>query len=204
MGNTMVKLYGEIQEGDDYIMPTEESTKVIFLDIDGVLNNSNSDISQLNVIEESLLIYLKKIIYKTNATIVLSSSWRMTEKTRNMVREAFQARNIPGFASITPNLGSNRLDEIICWLQDNTYYGSDTFKDISLSTRANTVTNEFNSLMCRMRKKMCVTHWIAIDDMDLTKEGIHTAHLVDHFVHVDKRTGLTDKDVDLAITLLNK
>ena len=60
--------------------------KVIFLDIDGVLNTSEIFIEQsknykqkgiYNVeIDEFRVEYLKQIIEKTNAKIVLSSSWR--------------------------------------------------------------------------------------------------------------------------------
>lgn len=45
--------------------------KVIFLDIDGVLN-TNSD---RNISDEKL-IFLSELVSKTGAEIVLSSSWR--------------------------------------------------------------------------------------------------------------------------------
>lgn len=64
---------------------TEKAEKIIFLDIDGVLNNAKSDISDLFVIETDLLQILKKIVDSTDASIVLSSTWRYTEETRAKV-----------------------------------------------------------------------------------------------------------------------
>lgn len=63
----------------------QKPEKIIFLDIDGVLNNAKSDISQLFIIEKDLLQILKKIIAATNASLVLSSTWRYTEETRSKV-----------------------------------------------------------------------------------------------------------------------
>lgn len=47
--------------------------KVIFLDVDGVLNHGR----QIEKIEDDKIQLLKQIIDKTNARIVLSSDWRL-------------------------------------------------------------------------------------------------------------------------------
>ena len=51
--------------------------KVIFLDVDGVLNSSRTlheDIS----LEDDLISNLKELVDKTGAKIILSSSWRLS------------------------------------------------------------------------------------------------------------------------------
>ncbi|MDE7380098.1 MAG: hypothetical protein K2N14_03500, partial [Clostridia bacterium] len=54
--------------------------KIIFLDIDGVLNSLKYDASRdkrkLTNIDETRLPILKSIVEKTGAKIVLSSTWR--------------------------------------------------------------------------------------------------------------------------------
>jgi len=53
--------------------------KILFLDIDGVLNSRHYDLERTATdgnIDESRLPLLKKIIEQTGAKIVLSSSWR--------------------------------------------------------------------------------------------------------------------------------
>lgn len=67
--------------------------KVIFLDIDGVLNTSQTFIDiyyewkktgvRRVPIDEFRLVYLKEIIDKTKALIILSSSWRAFFKKEN-------------------------------------------------------------------------------------------------------------------------
>ena len=57
--------------------------KVIFLDIDGVLNHSEC---QNEIVDPKKIILLKKLVKLTNAKIVLSSSWRRKyDKDGNLV-----------------------------------------------------------------------------------------------------------------------
>ena len=177
-------------------------TKIIFLDIDGVLNNAKSDISELFIIEKELLRILKKVIIVTNAVLVLSSTWRYTEETRTKVINFLKSEHIPSFISCTPNLGINRTDEIICWLQDNTDFNEGQLQDAVIETRTSTGEADLPHSLYTLKYQMHVTHWIAIDDMDLTEEG-NVVHIVNRFIHVNKKVGLTEKDADLAIALLN-
>ena len=52
------------------------SDKVIFLDIDGVLNDEGANLRNGVYIDNDMVIRLKKIVEATGAQIVLSSSWR--------------------------------------------------------------------------------------------------------------------------------
>lgn len=105
--------------------------KVIFLDVDGVLNsgeglkqhinkNGFNGILEYSKIEDKPLKLLQEIIEKTSAKIVLSSSWnnnkRLYEKLERRLRDCGME-----IYDITPSLGSGnqRGDEIREWISAN-------------------------------------------------------------------------------------
>lgn len=112
--------------------------KVIFLDLDGVLNimsvNSGTD-EYGEIFQTDFVQNLSNIIERTGAKIVLSSSWRMTGLKK--VQDMWKDRNLPGeVIDVTPVLNINfqykclvrgemkfhdeigRGDEIAVWLDD--------------------------------------------------------------------------------------
>lgn len=182
---------------------SSEPTKIVFLDIDGVLNKSKREAttSSLFVMEKGPLRALKRIIDATGAAIVLSSSWRSTESTRYTVNRFLESEEIPFFISCTPSIGGSerRTDEILCWLQ----YNTDQLQEIIIEDRDRyRFPIELPPTQYRLGKRLDITHWVAIDDMDLTKNGKNTAHIANRFVHVDGEIALTDENADLAISLL--
>ena len=95
--------------------------KVIFLDVDGVLNSSQDGYS-IRLRTDSHLKLLQRIVKKTGAKIVLSSSWRIgfTPASRNLLAR-FKECGLE-LMDCTPELpGSCRGDEIRQWLTDNVY-----------------------------------------------------------------------------------
>lgn len=116
--------------------------KIIFLDIDGVLNSIawakkckelNGGVPQLasimqrdrdNVSQESLgwdpesVNILKTVLEKTDAKIVISSSWRIMNTLDNL-KKYFSVFGIDCVIDVTPRVnfaGSIRGDEINLWL----------------------------------------------------------------------------------------
>ena len=177
----------------------EQTTKIVFLDIDGVLNNADSDMSVFFVIEVALMRILKRIIDETGASIVLTSTWRYTEATRTTVKHFFKKGEIPQFISCTRRFDASRVDEIICWLQDNT----DFEINVSLGSRVSRAPRDLPVSEYTLTERMHVTHWVVIDDMNLMKKGSNTSHLKDRFVRVNKKDGLTEGDADHIIRILN-
>lgn len=97
--------------------------KVIFLDIDGVLNDSmeiynNTYDEYMDTPTDRHLQVLKDIVDKTNANIVLSSSWRLFKNSRDIVKKRLSDFGM-SFIDSTKELGS-RADEINEWLSRNT------------------------------------------------------------------------------------
>jgi hypothetical protein len=111
--------------------------KVIFLDVDGVLNSEesrkdyNHDESWMwNEVAFSHLKLLKEIVDKTGAEIILSSSWRLyhplhtgekriTDPLMNVLIDKMSSLNL-SIKDVTPDLcGSWRGREIEKWLNDH-------------------------------------------------------------------------------------
>ena len=95
--------------------------KVIFLDVDGVLNSAQDGYS-IRLRTDSHLKLLQRIIKETGAKIVLSSSWRIgfTPASRNLLAR-FKEYGLE-LMDCTPELpGSCRGDEIRQWLTDKVY-----------------------------------------------------------------------------------
>jgi len=89
--------------------------KVIFLDIDGVLNSMQDNFSW--TIETDIhFIRLKKIVDKTKAKIVLSSSWRIGNSSKDIVHKRLQQFGMD-FIDVTPVFNrQHRGREIADWL----------------------------------------------------------------------------------------
>ena len=106
--------------------------KALFLDIDGVLNSKRYDDTRVGTssfnIDESRLPLVKEIIDRTDALIVLSSTWRRKlydnirpksgEGTRLLM--TFEKYSLK-ISYITPDIGAlaTRPQEILAWLSEH-------------------------------------------------------------------------------------
>lgn len=96
--------------------------RIIFLDIDGVLNTEHSKGIGINIVEDRVEL-LSQITAATNATIVLTSTWRHNisktflgykgeNKDTKLLLQLFKQYGITRF-SIFPNIpGENRAERI--------------------------------------------------------------------------------------------
>lgn len=88
--------------------------KVLFLDIDGVVNNvgTTQRFEGYIGIRPSLAKHIKNIVEQTGCKIVLSSTWRLHGNSRLHVRE-----QVGDFIDITPYFPTKlRGDEVLSWL----------------------------------------------------------------------------------------
>ena len=101
--------------------------KIIFLDIDGVLNTSstlpNNSVSSSEIlnprIETALIEKVNKIVEKTGAEVVLSSSWRCGYNLKQ-IEKLFKERGARfDLNNKTPVLVYERDQEIRQWLSNN-------------------------------------------------------------------------------------
>ena len=87
--------------------------KVLFLDIDGVVNNKRTreNFEGFMAIDPAMTALIQRIVQNTGCEIVLSSSWRLFQNGRDEIE-----RKICKFADITPILHASRGYEINVWL----------------------------------------------------------------------------------------
>ena len=103
--------------------------KIIFLDIDGVLN-CDRYIIENNCrgigIDPTRMVLLADIVRASGAKIVLTTSWRAhwSEKPEECdamgreINEAFAAHGLSVYSK-TPRISYNREEEILAWLDEN-------------------------------------------------------------------------------------
>ncbi|MBE6960661.1 MAG: hypothetical protein E7448_08090 [Ruminococcaceae bacterium] len=152
--------------------------KVIFLDIDGVLNCSEYRRRQMLqgkisvILQVEPLSQLKRIVEATDASIVLISSWRKFWKREGSVDTAGQQieQRLSNFglfvADKTPVLSDgSRSREVAQWLKNKNY----------------------------------VEHYVILDDKDYLWDRKQTLH----WVRCPDETGLTDELATAAINILN-
>ena len=156
----------------NHINGKKNAVSIVFLDVDGVLN-SHGNVS----IEVKKLELLKQIIDKTNAKIVISSTWRNKTHYLHKLKKALSKHDMQ-FIDCTPNFHAlrspeqNRINEIKLWLNRR----------------------EHDSIYL-------ITNWIAIDDLNLLKYDKKL--MSNHFVNTKPNLGLTQENVNYAIQLLN-
>lgn len=103
------------------------ANKIIFLDVDGVLNNESwlikcAEESHYYPIRHSLehraLSLLAHIVRETGASVVISSSWRKIRSAKESLLFYLDHWNIP-LAGETPDVGGIRGDDIQAWLDEH-------------------------------------------------------------------------------------
>lgn len=94
--------------------------KVLFLDIDGVLNSTRTcvahggyphDFTEMRAFDRVAIKLLQRMCDSAGVQVVLSSAWRITHSAK----EAADALGLP-IIDVTPNLGTKRGEEIAAWL----------------------------------------------------------------------------------------
>lgn len=157
-----------------------KTNKVIFLDIDGVLNSNfwnnthQREISDGTLIDSDKIKLLGELVRNTGAKIVLHSGWKYwfdsclkpTRAESERLQTLLMQENLT-IDSVTPDHATEEIKkskkfslikakEILAWLDDH--------KEVQ--------------------------QWVVIDDLDL-----HNAEIAKHQLRTDPQTGLTIKDV---------
>jgi hypothetical protein len=184
--------------------------KVIFLDIDGVLNSQDwyvyrRDAVEMDSINAQYPFYefdpraverLNRIIRETECKIVVSSSWRSGETIESLQKLFDQVGIIGEVIGLTPHLWCTKPYEDmdgyrmprgceIDWWLDN--HGD--FQRINWSKEE----------QIKYEGKSKVKNYIILDDDSDMLYGQR-----EHFIKTPNPTGLTDELADQAIEILNK
>ena len=164
--------------------------KIIFLDIDGVLNTQEWHSRMTKGTPEDefgyafdpvAVVNLARIIDETGAVIVISSSWKFYGVTE--LREMWKMRKLPGaILDITPNTIS---DEMLM---------NANLDEIEFGVCRGNEIKEWLS-----KHKGEVSNYVIIDDFDdLLPEQMS------HAVITNTLIGITESDAEKAITILNE
>jgi len=161
--------------------------KILFLDIDGVLNSNfwndshQREISDGTLIDEEKVKLLAQLIKRTNAKIILHSGWRIwfdgeLKPLRTEAQRLVEMFSKEGLAidGVTPDLTTEEIrrtkkfslvkaDEILLWVNSH---------------------NDVNG-------------WVVLDDLDL-----HNKQIEQHQVKTNPTVGLTLEDIEKAEEIL--
>ena len=154
----------------------KQPMKIIFLDVDGVLNHEHDSTGTM---KPKLLSHLGDLVRKTSSKIVLSSTWRHHPELCQRITSAIvSVAKIPAdtLVSMTGdsrpgNLG--RAEEIAEWLNNYTTQSANTTP---------------------------ISTWVVLDTANLG--GV--PFFAGHFVHINEKVGLNKRTLKLAIKILNR
>ena len=91
--------------------------KLIFLDIDGVLNQKGQQTQKICTVEEKQLVLLSDLIRQSGAEVILTSSWRLT--TDEPWREPLLRGGVSVAGQTARLNGNNRHREIELYLEEH-------------------------------------------------------------------------------------
>ena len=156
-------------------------SRVLFLDIDGVLNSNFGNNKRQTEISDEKIKLLAYLVRETNSKIILHSGWRFwfDSELKPLCKEAstlveLLEKEDLHIKGVTPNLTTEEIrktkkfslakaDEILLWI------------------------NSHND----------VTEWVVLDDLDL-----HNPQIEQHQVKPDQTVGLTLENVKQAAKIL--
>lgn len=160
--------------------------KIIFLDIDGVLNLIPQEFDKYGGIFHSHFVNnLKILIEQTNAKIVISSTWRLSGLT--VMQEMWEHRNLPGeVIDITPS----------------------HYFNVELNVKDDEDVLRGHEIQYWLDKHNIDNYVILDDDIDMLKHQldnfVQTSENEDHDDCIDIGYGLTKICMKKAINILNK
>lgn len=164
--------------------------RVIFLDVDGVLNVVASSSSSTGRVEkkldEKLCGNLIDVISKTNARIVLTSTWREHPKLcQFLVETLFELGLDKGsFLGCTTSKVSRSV------ARRSLTRSTNSFRVFEEELQRQARIRSLQILEYLKENKRKITSWCAIDDLDL--ESAKPKLFADHFVRTDNRQGLCE------------
>lgn len=162
------------EKWNSIVFRDEEPIKVIFLDIDGVLNCIDDYKNDVKINDDKIKI-LQEIVEKSKAKIVLSSSWRFLSrknKYRILLEEKLAEYGMSIYGETPPSkekwINVGRPHEIKKWLE--------------------------------MHPE--ATHWVSLDD-DYDEKDYEDMGIGKHTVHTHfYGAGLTHKHINMALEIL--
>jgi hypothetical protein len=173
---------------DTVLQMSNPLCRIIFLDIDGVLNTAKG-----HYIDREMMSRLKGVVDAFEAKIVLSSMWRLRKKYRKEIKRYMSEEGLPKPISYTPCIknGRDRVMEILSWLYVNT---TNVCLD-GIQFGKVEEDDEFETRHYLMPNRLAIDQFVVIDDLNLRHERYGPYRLKvtkHHFVRTAGDTGFTE------------
>ena len=170
--------------------------KVIFLDVDGVLNSNRTLYEDISL-EDDLISNLKELIDKTGAKIILSSSWRLsTEAVATLMDK------LDKFGLVISGMTCDGVD--LDWLEKYEFDATKKYLDTKFDYDENRqikITHDRGAEIFKWLHGHDDCIYVILDD---EIEDIKPYFNESVIVKTAYKTGLTKEDVKNAIQILNK
>lgn len=183
----------------------QEQIKIVFLDIDGVLNVISQGYDEYgSIFHQHFMDNLKQVIDETGAKIVISSSWR--KSGLKQMQDMWKHRNVAGeIIDVIPSLYLKKGGSIQFWNEKLEQHPTQKIHGYSIPRGC-----EIDYWMKNESSKFGeVENYVIIDDdndmlLHQEKFFVQCSENPDHEDCVDIGYGLTKICADKAIEILNK
>ena len=170
--------------------------KVIFLDVDGVLNSSRTLYEDISL-EDYLISNLKELVDKTGAKIILSSSWRLSTEAVATLMD-----RLDKFGLAISGMTCDGVD--LDWLEKYEFDATKKYLDTKFDWDENRqikITHDRGAEIFKWLHDHDDCAYVILDD---EIEDIKPYFSESVIVKTSYKTGLTKEDVKKAIQILNK
>ena len=170
--------------------------KVIFLDVDGVLNSNRTLYEDISL-EDDLILNLKELVDKTGAKIILSSSWRLSTEAVSMLMD-----KLDKFGLVISGMTCDGVD--LDWLEKYEFDATKKYLDTKFDWDENRqikITHDRGAEIFKWLHDHDDCAYVILDD---EIEDIKPYFSESVIVKTSYKTGLTKEDVKKAIQSLNK
>lgn len=170
--------------------------KVIFLDVDGVLNSNRTLYEDISL-EDDLILNLKEIVNKTKAKIILSSSWRLSTEAVAMLMDGLDK-----FGLAISGMTCDGVD--LDWLEKYEFDATKKYLDTKFDYNENRqikITHDRGAEIFKWLHDHDDCVYVILDD---EIEDIKPYFNESAIVKTSYKTGLTKEDVKKAIQILDK
>jgi len=157
--------------------------KVIFLDIDGVLNSQMLiEKNENEKIDIAAVKLLKNLVDKSGAVVVMSSGWKLWFD-ENMVTDDAEAKY---------------LYDILFQYGIDIYGKTPDFSTDEIRTKRTFAEVKAMEIIAWLEKHCDVDKYVILDDLNLKNDQINA-----NLVQTDGRVGITEEDIMRAMEILN-
>ena len=170
--------------------------KVIFLDVDGVLNSSRTLYEDISL-EDDLISNLKELVDKTGAKIILSSSWRLSTEAIATLMD-----KLDKFGLVISGMTCDGVD--LDWLEKYEFDTTKKYLDTKFDYDENKqikITHDRGAEIFKWLHDHDDCVYVILDD---EIEDIKPYFSESVIVKTSYKTGLTKEDVKKAMQILNK